>query len=574
MGNGLLGDAIGKIGNVIFKRWKGLNVASQYQPDIADAKTPAQLAQRARLLSLINALRPLNKDFIKLYNSRFDEHSTPWAVAIKDNMQAVTEEGVFIFDNLRLGKDKIPQPFIFTKDYDPFINQIHIVFDSSVFDNEIDNLLPILLSCIGKYNNPDLGYYENTPLVDLPPGHFWCVRWFSDDDPVCYDNHWGRFGLGAFLYTDLAYRYVAPNKNLLNSAFTFDSPVIKYPWFNFLHDGNQCPAAAISWQFIGGVGTEQIQFEIDISKTTIGNPSQRKIKMWLMFYGNNETLLFESDFWVLSSTNFIVDAALPIKQGMFIVLYALHNLPGVQVSLFNRLTNLKPFTGDNVNLLDGLFLSACTSPSSFKTDGFTNGLCGWFDALFSDFIKSGIEPVIDLVYWDFLNNPYFLFAFDPVYISQDGTKYYYEKDTVVNVQIDFAEGWELDAWTGANAGEIVDLGASLFQLTLNDNKVANCIPKEIPAAVYLSMDNLINGLVKVTNLANPEGVNIGPGAGTIECQFGETAYMQVLPSAGYGFSDWGDEFVPDHLLVVHIGGDQYSIVMSKDMYLKPLFYFL
>ncbi len=41
LSNGFLGDASGKLGNVVFSRWKRINTARAYQGNISDANSPA-----------------------------------------------------------------------------------------------------------------------------------------------------------------------------------------------------------------------------------------------------------------------------------------------------------------------------------------------------------------------------------------------------------------------------------------------------------------------------------------------------------------------------------------------------
>jgi hypothetical protein len=43
LSNGFLGTASGKIGNVVFSKWRRIDTARQYQPDIQDANSPAQI---------------------------------------------------------------------------------------------------------------------------------------------------------------------------------------------------------------------------------------------------------------------------------------------------------------------------------------------------------------------------------------------------------------------------------------------------------------------------------------------------------------------------------------------------
>ena len=37
--NGFLGDAIGKLGNVVFRKWNSMITASQYQPNVKNPNT-------------------------------------------------------------------------------------------------------------------------------------------------------------------------------------------------------------------------------------------------------------------------------------------------------------------------------------------------------------------------------------------------------------------------------------------------------------------------------------------------------------------------------------------------------
>ena len=54
--NGFLGDAIGKIGNVIFRKWNSLITVSKYQPLVKNPNTLAQQLQRQKIKNLSLAL--------------------------------------------------------------------------------------------------------------------------------------------------------------------------------------------------------------------------------------------------------------------------------------------------------------------------------------------------------------------------------------------------------------------------------------------------------------------------------------------------------------------------------------
>ena len=110
LNNGFLGNASGKIGNVVFAKWRKIFTARQYQPEVKDANSPEQQKQRSRMVALLEFLKPINKTFIRFYNAPFSKNSTPWGKAIKDNMQGVSPDGCFNFNNLQLGEPRFPAP--------------------------------------------------------------------------------------------------------------------------------------------------------------------------------------------------------------------------------------------------------------------------------------------------------------------------------------------------------------------------------------------------------------------------------------------------------------------------------
>ncbi|MEJ7829091.1 MAG: DUF6266 family protein [Segetibacter sp.] len=70
--NTLIGRSSGSIGGVTFSTWKGINVAKSKATSVADPKTPAQLAQRARMANAVILAKALGE----LINSGFVEGAT------------------------------------------------------------------------------------------------------------------------------------------------------------------------------------------------------------------------------------------------------------------------------------------------------------------------------------------------------------------------------------------------------------------------------------------------------------------------------------------------------------------
>ncbi|HPG73585.1 MAG TPA: DUF6266 family protein, partial [Bacteroidales bacterium] len=153
LSNGFLGNASGKIGNVVFARWRNIFTARQYQPDIQDANTPAQQTQRTRMMALLQFLKPLNKSFIRLFNAALDRNSTPWAVAIKANMKGVFPDACMPMQNLTLGNPTIPAVKLLKADYNPFINQVVLNYTSGA-NYPVPKSMPLVLaSVLGKYKS-------------------------------------------------------------------------------------------------------------------------------------------------------------------------------------------------------------------------------------------------------------------------------------------------------------------------------------------------------------------------------------------------------------------------------------
>jgi hypothetical protein len=57
--NTLIGRTSGSIGGVTFSTWKGINVAKSKATSVADPKTPAQIAQRARMANAVILFKAL-----------------------------------------------------------------------------------------------------------------------------------------------------------------------------------------------------------------------------------------------------------------------------------------------------------------------------------------------------------------------------------------------------------------------------------------------------------------------------------------------------------------------------------
>jgi len=180
--NGFLGDAIGKLGNVVFRKWNSMITASKYQPLVRNPNTMAQQAQRIRIKSLALALKPFKDSIIPLNFKNNNGQSTSWAEAIKANYPLVDESGKIIFQNMILSGGSMLPPVIVRVDYNPFIDMFYIEFNlvnlpemdinrirlTAVGRKMLDNSFNTANICKLPFKNKFSSYINELALPDWP----------------------------------------------------------------------------------------------------------------------------------------------------------------------------------------------------------------------------------------------------------------------------------------------------------------------------------------------------------------------------------------------------------------------
>lgn len=146
--NGFLGDAIGKLGNVVFRKWNSLITASKYQPLVTNPNTALQQLQRNKIKFLSLFLRPFKDSVIPLNFKNRQGRSTSWAEAIRANYPLLDETGKMEFKDLILSGGSMLPPLIVKFDYNPFIDMFYIEF-SMVNMGDID-INRIRLTAVGR----------------------------------------------------------------------------------------------------------------------------------------------------------------------------------------------------------------------------------------------------------------------------------------------------------------------------------------------------------------------------------------------------------------------------------------
>ncbi|NLO03313.1 MAG: hypothetical protein GX126_13515 [Bacteroidales bacterium] len=89
---GILGGVSGKVGNVVGGSWKGIDYLRILPVSVANPRTPAQMDQRSKILTVINFLEPI-KDFIRVGFKNYAVKMTQFNSAMSYNVKnAITGE--------------------------------------------------------------------------------------------------------------------------------------------------------------------------------------------------------------------------------------------------------------------------------------------------------------------------------------------------------------------------------------------------------------------------------------------------------------------------------------------------
>ena len=393
--NGFLGNASGKLGNVVFAKWRDLYTARQYQPDIHDANSPAQRAQRSRMVALLQYLKPLNKNFIAFLNSKECKGSTPWAKAIKDNMRAIASNGCLIPEMLSFGNPKYAPVEISGVVYNPFIDQVTVKYSPGSHPVTQVRYPYIINSVLGQYKSPSglPAFDTRYPMVNMPSGSFFCS--FYDDNHEHVFENWWSCGWFWMMYYDTYDIDMAYNPN---GTLTMPRPFTAEPLitgFNTEVQDNPVPAEAFKWEYQFRDPNWVLVLTIDTKLCNLPLEHDYTLLLWAVAFKDRSHNQGEVIEWDLKTPSLEIDLGPDGFYGSFIALYNIVDKEGVQKGRFNRVY-INKGTGDTVYpYFDQIFDCNYAHPASFSLAGDQCGFCGSLDELFSDFIELWEQGVID-----------------------------------------------------------------------------------------------------------------------------------------------------------------------------------
>ncbi len=569
---GFLGNASGKLGNLIFARWRSIETVRQYQPDIQDANTPDQQRQRNRMLALLNFLKPINKTFIRYFNSSIAKDSTPWAVAIKNNMKGVSPEGNFPLENLHLGAPKYPAFKILEAIYNPFIDQIQVSY-APIKNYRPDEPYPnVGCSALGKYDSDGCihNFDVRHQLCFQPHGSFYSYfdKYFKDQ--VFY-GFW-KEGILWFIFFDRndAERQSNPNLNLIKPSPFIPESIVNV--FNTSVKENPVPADAVLWQYVLEEGIWYIDFRLDHSKITI----EDLVNYTMLFWGlhlRNGTYVHEGPYeWNLGTPVKRVEIGEQPFSGSGLMLYAIYKNDGLQASQFNRIYIPNGPDGLRHEIYDQLFNTSYTFPASFVLDNQECGFCGYIQELFSDFIELFEEGSIQFATDPVVTIQYSLFFMNLINGTVEVSNFFRREDNVYFFYVDEkatliphpAAGYIFSHWDGPDALAVNLVGVNTYELLLDKNRsvfpVFNQIPPP-PPQFPLTIMNSENGSTNVSGFLSHVENNY-------YFQMGTFALLTPQPEPGFVFSAWAG---PDAADVVLVEPGVYSLLMDRSRSIYPEF---
>ncbi len=569
---GFLGNASGKLGNIVFSRWRNLETARQYQPDIQDANSPEQQKQRSRMVNLLQFLKPLNKTFIKFFNSSISKGSTPWAVAIKDNMKYVSSDSYFTLQNLKLGAPNYPPFTLVESIYNPFIDQIQVSYKGLSNYTPNEPFPYIGCSALGKYSNENNvhNFDVRHQLCFLPMGTFFSS--FFDDFKEQGFYNWWNYGMLWFIYYDRndADHYNNPNLNL-TEPFSF-KPVSIVEGFSTDITENPVPLNAFSWEYIQTDGKWYIVLNIDYSKTMLDVPSDYTIIFWGAILYNGQYMHTKPYEWNLGSSSKQFEIGIDGFHGSAIGLYSVYRNNGIRVGRFNRLYVDRGTNGIVYPYFEQIFKCGYSFPASFTLNNEQCGFCGSIYEIFSDFINLYQQGIIRYYVEPIPTLEYSLLLIDSIngivdvinFIRKEGKNYIFSVDEKAQLIPLPNPGFVFKKWAGADAADVKLLEIGTYELLMDKNRNVYAEYVEIPAPVTqhsLTVLNSVNGNISVTNyLSKAENVYILTN--------GANALLSPQPAPGFIFSGWAG---PDAADVQITEPGNYTLLMNKDRVIYAVF---
>ena len=199
---GMHGKVRKKVGGVVYRVNRGLNTVSEYQPNIHDAKSEAQLIQRLRFKNLVKFLKWFGPEYFQLAFKFAKNKLCGWTNAIKLNMQAVNDDGSIDMTKTKMSVNNDPFRPTVVATYNRFLDRCEInVVNQDTFINRAKGIVSIIINSFRpgqNSNNPnddewvDFYWQDNTG---------WVCEWYENERPHI-DYYANDLGTGLLYWID------------------------------------------------------------------------------------------------------------------------------------------------------------------------------------------------------------------------------------------------------------------------------------------------------------------------------------------------------------------------------------
>jgi hypothetical protein len=144
---GLHGKIKNKVGGVVYRILHGVNTVSEYQPEIHDLKSEAQLIQRLKFKNLTKFLKWFGSEFLLLAFLFAGNKLSGFANAIKKNMQAMNDDGTIDSTKLKLTANNDPFKPTVIATYNRFLDRCEVtVTNQNIFINKATGAVSFIIN--------------------------------------------------------------------------------------------------------------------------------------------------------------------------------------------------------------------------------------------------------------------------------------------------------------------------------------------------------------------------------------------------------------------------------------------
>jgi len=389
--NGFLGDASGKLGSVVFSRWKNIYTVRQWKQHISDPNTQQQQTIRIRMQSLIQFLRGLNGGFLQSMNKTGSTKQTPWSKALKDNFDAVDDYGNIDYSKLTFGPANLPAPKMLSIIYNPFIDLLAIEFSRT--DSFVSHLnYPAYASgaiMFDKYPGKPYIFNTDNTLNFSPPGWFTCE--FEDQGGSHYFSN--GYANGSFWFIpECNSRWDMENQTIPH--ITNPTPFVSVsilPDLDFSVDTILMPPSAFTAKYNTEGGILSMKMEIDLGQLDpiVNADYLVRVDCWVTADGKSQTMPRVDTKLSSFPYSLVMDVVTVPTLAIFIV--SLFDENGIQCSLTFKNVKIEKQGGDLISYFRQIFNSRYCWPTSFKYLDDHCGLALSISDLFPAFIQAFID---------------------------------------------------------------------------------------------------------------------------------------------------------------------------------------